>query len=95
MIRNPQLGDKVAATLGDRHRCLLRGHGGTVVAADLDTLFRGGIDVVRSAKIQLMAAPLGPLKTHSLEECEQMAAGREQANASRRHVDFYFSEVFD
>lgn len=95
LIRNPQLGDRVAATLGDRTAVLLRGHGGTVVAADPDTLLRRGIDFVRSAKIQIMAAPLGPLKTHSLEECEQMAAGREQANASRRHVDFYFSEVFD
>ena len=95
LIRNHQLGDKVAATLGDRTAVLLRGHGGTVVAADLNTLLRRGIDFVRSAKIQIMAAPLGPLKTHSLEECEQMAAGHEQANASRRHVDFYFSEVFD
>jgi ribulose-5-phosphate 4-epimerase/fuculose-1-phosphate aldolase len=95
LIRNHQLGDKVAATLGDRCAVLLRGHGGTVVASDLDTLLRRGIDFVRSAKIQIMAAPLGAVKTHSLEECEQMAAGRGQANASRRHVDFYFSEVFE
>lgn len=93
LIRNHQLGDKVAATLGDRSAVLLRGHGGTVVASNLDTLLRRGIDLVRSAKIQIMAAPLGTLKTHSKEECEQMAAGREQANASRRHVDFYISEV--
>ncbi len=95
LIRNHQLGDKVAATLGDRCAVLLRGHGGTVVASELDTLLRRGIDFVRSAKIQIMAAPLGAVKTHSLEECEQMAAGRGQANASRRHVDFYFSEVFE
>lgn len=95
LIRNHQLGDKVAATLADRCAVLLRGHGGTVVASDLDTLLRRGIDFVRSAKIQIMAAPLGAVKTHSLEECEQMAAGRGQANASRRHVDFYFSEVFE
>jgi len=95
LIRNHQLGDKVAATLGDRCAVLLRGHGGTVVANDLDTLLRRGIDFVRSAKIQIMAAPLGAIKTHTLEECEQMAAGRGQANASRRHVDFYFSEVFE
>lgn len=95
LIRNHQLGDRVAATLGDRSAVLLRGHGGTVVASNLDTLLRRGIDLVRSAKIQIMAAPLGALKTHSKEECEQMAAGREQANASRRHVDFYISEVLD
>ena len=95
LIRNHQLGDKVAATLGDRNAVLLRGHGGTVVASNLDTLLRRGIDLVRSAKIQITAAPLGALKTHSKEECEQMAAGREQANASRRHIDFYISEVLD
>src|SRR5678815_3737312 len=38
LIRNAQLGDKVAATLGDRNAVLLRGHGGTVVANDLDTV---------------------------------------------------------
>ena len=74
---------------------LLRGHGGTVVASNLDTLLRRGLDLVRSARIQIMAAPLGALKTHSKEECEQMAAGREQPNASRRHIDFYISEVLD
>ncbi len=95
LIRNHQLGDKVAATLGDRSAVLLRGHGGTVVAGDLDTLLRCGIDLVRSARIQIMAAPLGTLKTHSKEECEQMTAGRGQANASRRHIDFYVSEVID
>ncbi|MGE5215633.1 MAG: class II aldolase/adducin family protein [Chloroflexota bacterium] len=95
LIRSHQLGDKVAATLGDRNAVLLRGHGGTVVASNIDTLLRRGIDLVRSAKIQIMAVPLGALKTHSKEECEQMAAGREQANASRRHIDFYISEVLD
>jgi len=66
-----------------------------VVAGDLDTLLRCGIDLVRSARIQIMAAPLGTLKTHSREECEQMAAGRGQGKASRRHVDFYISEVLE
>ena len=32
LIRNAQLGDKVAATLSDKTAVLLRGHGGTVVA---------------------------------------------------------------
>jgi ribulose-5-phosphate 4-epimerase/fuculose-1-phosphate aldolase len=95
LIRNHQLGDKVAATLADRAAVLLRGHGGTVVASDLDTLLRRGIDFVRSARIQIMAAPLGSIKTHSKDECEQMASGHERPNASRRHVDFYISEVFE
>jgi ribulose-5-phosphate 4-epimerase/fuculose-1-phosphate aldolase len=95
LIRNHQLGDKVAATLGDSTAVLLRGHGGTVVAADLDTLLRRGIDLVRSAKIQIMAAPLGSVKVHSEDECEQMAAGHAQPNANRRHIDFYISEVLE
>jgi len=95
LIRNQTLGDKVAATLGDRTAVLLRGHGGTVVASDLDMLLRRGIDFVKSAQIQIMAAPLGAVKTHSKEECEQMAAGHERPGASRRHVDFYISEIFE
>ena len=95
LIRSPQLGDKVAAALGDRNAVLLRGHGGTVVADDLDTLLRLGLDLVRSAKIQLMAAPLGPIKTHSQDECRQMIKGHERPNANRRYIDYYISEVVD
>jgi ribulose-5-phosphate 4-epimerase/fuculose-1-phosphate aldolase len=95
LIRSPQLGDKVVATLGDRNAVLLRGHGGTVVADDLDTLLRLGLDLVRSAKIQLMAAPLGPIKTHSQDECRQMIKGHERPNANRRYIDYYISEVVD
>ena len=95
LIRSSQLGDKVAAALGDRNAVLLRGHGGTVVADDLDTLLRLGLDLVRSAKIQLMAAPLGPIKTHSQDECRQMIKGHERPNANRRYIDYYISEVVD
>ena len=95
LIRSPQLGDKVVATLGDRNAVLLRGHGGTVVADDLDTLLRLGLDLVRSAKIQLMAAPLGPIKTHSQDKCRQMIKGHERPNANRRYIDYYISEVVD
>jgi ribulose-5-phosphate 4-epimerase/fuculose-1-phosphate aldolase len=95
LIRNPQLGDKVAAVLGDHNAVLLRGHGGTVVAQDLDTLLRLGINLVRSARIQIMAAPLGDIKTHSREECEQMVKGHAQSNANRRFIDYYLSEVID
>jgi ribulose-5-phosphate 4-epimerase/fuculose-1-phosphate aldolase len=95
LIRNHQLGDKVAATLGDRNAVLLRGHGGTVVAKDLDQLVRRGLDLVRSAKLQIMAAPLGALRTHSEEECKQMVKGHEREDAQRRFLDYYISEVVD
>ncbi len=95
LIRNHQLGDKVAATLGDRNAVLLRGHGGTVVSNNLDTLLRLGLDLVRSARIQIMAAPLGALKTHSQDECEQMVKSHDRPNANRRYIDYYISEVVD
>jgi ribulose-5-phosphate 4-epimerase/fuculose-1-phosphate aldolase len=95
LIRTHELGDKVAVILGDRSAVLLRGHGGTVVSNNLDTLLRRGLDLVRSAKIQIMAAPLGALKTHSREECEQMVKGHDQPNATRRYIVYYISEVVD
>jgi ribulose-5-phosphate 4-epimerase/fuculose-1-phosphate aldolase len=93
LIRNDELGDKVAATLADRNAVLLRGHGGTVVANDLDTLLRLGVDLVRTARIQIMAASLGAAKTHTEAECEQMGKGRERPDANRRFVDYYISEL--
>jgi ribulose-5-phosphate 4-epimerase/fuculose-1-phosphate aldolase len=95
LIRTHALGDKVAASLGDHSAVLLRGHGGTVVANNLDTLLRLGLDLVRAAKIQIMAAALGPLKTHSREECEHMVRGHAHPNANRRYIDYYISEVVD
>ncbi|HEY7164995.1 MAG TPA: class II aldolase/adducin family protein [Candidatus Binatia bacterium] len=95
LIRNSQLGDKVAAALGNSNAVLLRGHGGTVVAQDLDTLLRLGIDLVRTARIQIMAASLGPVKTHSAQECEDMIQFHGRPNANRRYVDYYISEVVD
>jgi L-fuculose-phosphate aldolase len=95
LIRSHELGDKVAEILGDRNAVLLRGHGGTVVANDLDTLLRLGIDLVRTARIQIMAGSLGAAKTHTQAECEQMAGGRERPNANRRFIDYYISEVVD
>lgn len=95
LIRTHQLGDKVAAVLGDRSAVLLRGHGGTVVAGNLDSLLRLGLDLVRSARLQIMAAPLGKLRTHTPEEAEQMVKGHAQPSAHRRFIDYYISELVD
>jgi ribulose-5-phosphate 4-epimerase/fuculose-1-phosphate aldolase len=95
LIRNNQLGDKVAQTLGDRNTVLLRGHGGTVVAKDLDRLLRLGINLVRTAKIQIMASSLGPVKTHTPEECEEMTKNEDRPNRNRRFIDYYISELVD
>lgn len=96
LIRNEELGDKVAQTLGDKRAVLLRGHGGTVVASNLDQLVRLGLDLVRTAKIQIMAASMGgPVKVHTPEECEQMVQIEDRANTHRRFLDYYISEVVD
>lgn len=95
LIRNETLGDKVAAALGDKVAVLLRGHGGTVVATNLDGLCRMGLDLVRSAKLQIMAAPLGPVKVHTKEECEAMSRIETRPDVHRRFIDYYVSEVVD
>ena len=95
LIRNEALGDKVAQTLSDKVAVLLRGHGATVVATNLDQLLRLGLDLVRSAKLQIMAAPLGPVKVHSKQECEAMARNDSRADVHRRFIDYYVSEVVD
>lgn len=95
LIRNETLGDKVAQTLSDKVAVLLRGHGGTVVATNLDQLVRLGLDLVRSAKLQIMAAALGPVKVHSKEECEAMTRIETRPGVHRRFIDYYVSEVVD
>jgi ribulose-5-phosphate 4-epimerase/fuculose-1-phosphate aldolase len=95
LIRTEQLGDRVAQTLGDKTAVLLRGHGGTVVAKHLDTLLRLGLDLVRTARIQIMASSLGPIKTHTPEECAAMVRNESRPDANRRFLDYYVSEVVD
>ena len=91
LIRTEALGDRVAETLGDRNAVLLRGHGGTA----LDNLMRLGINLVRTARIQIMAASLGPVKTHSHAEAEDLLQLERSGKAIRRFLDYYISEVLD
>jgi hypothetical protein len=50
---------------------------------------------VRAAKIQIMTAPLGPVKVHSKEECEAMTRIETRPDVHRRFIDYYVSEVVD
>jgi ribulose-5-phosphate 4-epimerase/fuculose-1-phosphate aldolase len=95
LIRTSELGSKVAQTLGDRNAVILRGHGGTVVARDLDTLLRLGIDLVRTAKVQIMAAALGPLKVHTAAEAEEAVKKDGERGADQRFLDYYISEAIE
>lgn len=95
LIRTEELGKQVAKTLGERNAVLLRGHGGTVVAGDLDTLLRLGIDLVRTAKIQIMAAALGPIKSHTAAEAEEALKKDGDGATFQRFLDYYISEAID
>jgi hypothetical protein len=50
---------------------------------------------LRSPRPQIMAASLGPAKTHSQAECEEMTKGHDRPNTNRRYPDYYISEVVD
>lgn len=65
------------------------------VAGDLDTLLRLGINLVRTARIQIMATALGPVKLHSNVEAEALVKNEGRANSNRRLLDYYISEVVD
>ena len=47
------------------------------------------------ARIQIMTASLGPAKTHTEAECEEMVKGHDRPNTNRRYIDYYISEVVD
>ncbi|HEX9156036.1 MAG TPA: class II aldolase/adducin family protein [Nitrospira sp.] len=89
------LGDQVAKTLGERNAVLLRGHGATVVSRDLDDLVRLGINLVKNARIQIMASAFGAPKTHTDVESRSIVEIETRANVLRRFIDYYMSEVVD
>jgi len=77
LIRTEAQGDQLARALGDRNAVLLRGHGATVVADDLDELLRLGIT----------------LKTHSEAECRAIVDVESGERGRRRFLDYYLSET--
>jgi len=95
LITNDALGEKVAATLEDRTALLLRGHGATVVADNIEELIKLGINLVKTARIQMMASALGTPKVHSEEESRTIVEGETKSNVIRRFVDYYLSETVD
>ena len=95
LITSDELGDKVAETLGDRTTLLLRGHGATVVADDIEELIKLGINLVKTARIQMMASSLGDPKVHSEEEARSIVEGERRSGVIRRFVDYYLSETVD
>lgn len=95
LIRTEALGDQLARALGDRNVVLLRGHGATVVADDLDEILRLGISLVKTARIQIMASSLGTYRTHSEAECKAVVDVESGERGRRRFLDYYLSETLD
>lgn len=50
---------------------------------------------MRTARIQIMADSLGPVKTHTDAECAQMIKFHDRPNANRHYIDYYISEIVD
>ena len=95
LIGTPALGDQVAERLGERNAVLLRGHGATVVSSDLDELVRLGINLVKNARIQIMASAFGAPKAHTDAESRAIVELEMRTNVIRRFMDYYISEVVD
>lgn len=95
LITNDELGGKVAETLQDRSALLLRGHGATVVADNIEELIKLGINLVKTARIQMMASSLGAPRAHTQEEAEAIVANETRSNVIRRFVDYYLSETVE
>ncbi len=95
LIITEALGEEVAQVLKDHNAFLLRGHGATVVAENLDELLRLGINLVKTARIQIMATTLGNPKVHTQEESRAISETEDAGGVIRRFLDYYISETID
>ncbi len=95
LITTEDLGEQVARVLEDHDAFLLRGHGATVVSDNLDELLRLGINLVKTARIQIMASAMGTPKVHTQEESNTVFKMETSNGARRRFADFYISEAVD
>jgi len=65
------------------------------VADNIEELLKFGINLVKTARIQMMASSLGTPKVHSEQESRTIVEGETKANVIRRFVDYYLSETLD
>ena len=87
LITNSKLGAALARTIGDRPAVLMRGHGSTVVGANLrEAVFRA-VYTESNAKLQAEAMKLGPVTY--LCEGETVVATRNIATQIDRAWDFW------
>ena len=90
LITTLELGRQVAETLGDQCAVLLRGHGAVLVADSPERVLWLGVNLDKTARIQILASALGGMKAHSDEETAAIVAVEAGANALEgRFLEFY------
>ena len=90
LITTLELGRQVAETLGDQCAVLLRGHGAVLVADSPERVLWLGVNLDKTARIQILASALGSMKAHSDEETAAIVAVEAGANALEgRFLEFY------
>ena len=90
LITTPELGRQVAETLGDQCAVLLRGHGAVLVADTIERVLWLGVNLDKTARIQILASALGTIKAHTDEEIAAIMAVEAGANALEgRFLEFY------
>jgi ribulose-5-phosphate 4-epimerase/fuculose-1-phosphate aldolase len=72
-IRTLEQGAEVAATLGMRSCCLLRGHGSVMACDSVPEVFLDSLEMEENAKSTIMASSLGGLKPITTDEAELLA----------------------
>jgi ribulose-5-phosphate 4-epimerase/fuculose-1-phosphate aldolase len=73
MITRGDQGQAVARALGDRRAVLLRNHGVLVVGKDMPWLVYAALTLERAARIQSIAASLGPARPMTPEMAQRLA----------------------
>jgi ribulose-5-phosphate 4-epimerase/fuculose-1-phosphate aldolase len=79
LIRTPALGKALAASLGDKHVVLMRGHGATMVGDSIPEATFRAVYAMENATIQMQAHALavnGEVEFMSEEESEKSGKGR-------------------
>jgi len=89
LLTTIEQGREVAAVLGKHCAVLLRGHGAIVVADNIENLCRLGVNLEKTARIQILAESLGEIKIHSPETAEKLKKVEESEGAIRRFWAYY------
>ena len=89
LVRTPELGRALAATLGDKSAALMRGHGAVVAASSLHLVVGQAYYLNLNARLQLQAMQLGGRNVTYLDPEE----ASKSANDYERSWDFWKSRL--